>query len=382
MTIEGPEESSRSRSSRRAALWASVPAFALSLFLAASTVTANSGINLVSWALDVIFIAAPTSVVLVAQRPRWWSRSAGELSLMLILNAIVGGCIAVIVVRHLLNGHSIGVVFAFLLLFSFFILSAFTAILAAVWSGRQFPGARCDACGYPHVASPTGACSECGAGLGVHVLGRDDRVIRWAVAFGRIARATILRATDSIARRLTLAPGLAVLVTMVGLAAIDVAGHLWLDHVGWDLMEIGAIDEDVAWWESNIGPVPAPTAVPPMNPIAPMVYGAYGRTGAAGTSVDLWVRTGLRRDRYVNVPRWASGAVMTTINLQYHADAIEFPFGRIRTRWIVSPGQPPTPYPFTWRSTVHWDGLARNLAFFSPAIWIAILVSASAIRRG
>ncbi|MFK7960490.1 MAG: hypothetical protein AB8G96_08185 [Phycisphaerales bacterium] len=379
-------EDARSRTIRRLACLVSWPVLLLAVLLVGSGLLTRQPSPLLAHALSFVLLAAPISSLLVCRRPRWWAHSPWDLGLLAVLNGLLFLCSLVLLILNLVHGGGftnpdrwlqVGVVFGMPM------VAAAASCTSAFLSRRGYPPGHCRVCGYRIAGSDSVSCSECGADSSRSVGFRRDHLGRLVRFVRARARTAVDGATKSVWRRIALAPLLAAALVATSIGVLDVAGHLWVDDRGWDLVPLPTRDQDRVWWADIVGPISPSTMVPIASPSAPLVWGNSGRSGTpAGPSRDRSAPD-LVRFKYVDIPFWARGTVLASTTTQMHRDAVQFPFGPIRTRWIVAPSgpPPPAPRPFVWNSTVHWRTLAVHLAFAVPVVWLGLVVWGRRLRR-
>lgn len=178
----------------------------------------------------------------------------------------------------------------------------------------------------------------------------------------------------------------ALLLSFLGSAAIVFAADYFMFRNGtwhgWTMVARYPSDSDVAWWKSQIGPLPTPTSSEGMV----MPGQSRGRTGLTSGSDSITASRlpeGIISVDMITESKWISGGVLTSKTKHAWHLGVDFPGGKAFERvYIGTPGVAPAhPTYGGWEFRVLPMGLALNSLFVAGPFFVLITILAWIISR-
>ena len=178
----------------------------------------------------------------------------------------------------------------------------------------------------------------------------------------------------------------ALFFSFLGSAAIVLTADYFLLRIGtwsaWTTVSYHPSHDDVAWWKSQVGPLPPPTTTGGMV-MPPIVRGRDGSTGGAVGLSGSRLNQGLINVRMKTASAWIRGGVLVSARKHAWHIGVELPGGMAFERiYIGPPGVAPKhPTYGTWDFRILPIGLAINSLFVAGPLCVLVTVLAWATAR-
>lgn len=178
----------------------------------------------------------------------------------------------------------------------------------------------------------------------------------------------------------------ALLLTFIGSAAFILITDYFIFRsgtwVGWTMVAKHPSNEDVLWWQSQIGPLPPPTTTSKMARPA-RVRGRTGIASGSGGNAGSRLRDGLISIDMITASTWIRGGVLISTEKHVWHLGVELPGGMAFERiYIGEPGVAPKhPTYGTWDFRVLPMGLMLNSLFVAAPLFLLMIVLSRTSRR-
>ena len=178
----------------------------------------------------------------------------------------------------------------------------------------------------------------------------------------------------------------ALFFSILGSAAIVLATDYVLFRSGalsgWTMVAHSSSHDDVIWWQSQVGPLPAPATTADIMIPRP----APGRTGLSGGAVGLSasrLSDGLMNLRMETESKWMRGSILASRTKYAWRIGVELPGGMALERiYISAPGAALAPPTLGgWDFRILPIGLALNTLFVAGPLCVLVTVLAWATAR-